>query len=692
MPNRLAQEQSPYLLQHKDNPVDWYPWGEDAFSKARAEDKPLFLSIGYATCHWCHVMERESFEDEAVARLMNEAFVPAKVDREERPDVDSLYMTVCQMMTGGGGWPLNVLLTPEGAPFHAMTYVPKQGRLGRMGLMELIPRIRKLWTNERTRVEQSADRITSALEENEAQHTAGGELDEAALGAAYETLSGRFDAAHGGFGAAPKFPSPHNLLFLLRYGHRTGEARALKMAKKTLGAMRRGGLFDQIGYGFHRYATDARWLVPHFEKMGCDQAMLAWAYTEAHQATGAARYRQTAEEVFAYMLRDLRAPEGAFFSAEDADSEGEEGTFYLWTTGEVREVLGEERADPATDVYNLKDEGNFAEEATGQKTGNNILHLQQPISEIAAARGVEEETLRAELEAARRKLLARRSERERPLLDDKILTDWNGLMIGALARAARAFDAPDYAEAASEAASFLLETLRDADGRLLHRYRNGEAAIRAHLDDYAFLLHGLTELYETTFDVRWLRAALELADTLQKHFTDDETGGFFLTADDGEKLLVRQKSFYDGALPSGHAMACCGLLRLARLTGRPALEEQALRGIRAASGLVQRQPAGFTALLLALDFGLGPAREVVLAGDPAGAGTQAVLHGVRTHYDPRRVVLLRSGETAAALAKLAPFTEQQTPVGGQAAGYVCRDFQCRAPTTDPGALRAALRE
>lgn len=690
MPNHLADAHSPYLLQHKDNPVDWYPWGEEAFARARAEDKPLFVSIGYATCHWCHVMAHESFEDEAVARLMNEAFVNVKVDREERPDVDNLYMTACQMMTGHGGWPLNVLLTPSGRPFHAMTYVPRTGRHGRPGMIELVPRLQTLWHEDRKRVEGSAASLTGALEEAEARPSPGA-LGADTLDAAYEALAGRFDTACGGFGSAPKFPSPHNLIFLLRYANRTGTDRARAMVVETLDAMRRGGVYDHLGYGFHRYATDAEWRLPHFEKMLYDQAMLAWAYTEAYEATGAARFRATAEEVLAYVLRDLRDAAGGFHSAEDADSEGREGAFYVWTVDEVRAVLGDEALVQAVvAAYDLSPEGNFVEEATRRRTGENVLHRARPVAEVAqeVGRGVDE--LRDDLRRAREALLARRDERPRPLLDDKVLADWNGLMIAALAKAARAFGEERYARHAEEAAAFLLESMRDDARRLLHRYRLGEAGIRAHLDDYAFLLYGLTELYQTTFAPRWLETALDLADALLTHFADAERGGFYLTADDGEALIVRQKGFYDGAIPSGNALALLGLVRLARLTGRTDLDEAAAGVLRAAGGQVAQQPAGFTALLTGLDQVLGPAHEVVVAGDDTGPATQALVQTVRALYLPRTAVLLRTPEHASALDRLAPFTAAQGPVDGQPAAYVCRDHACRAPVTDAEVLRATL--
>ncbi len=697
MPNRLAREPSPYLRQHAQNPVDWYPWGDEAFEKAKREDKPVFLSIGYATCHWCHVMAHESFEDEEVARLMNEAFVSVKVDREERPDVDNLYMTVCQMMTGHGGWPLNVLLTPEREPFHAMTYVPKSGRFGRMGMTDLVPRIHELWRTERERVLRSAESLTGALKASAAQEGTGGALGEETLRAAYDALAQRFDAAHGGFGAAPKFPSPHNLLFLLRYWRRTGKERALGMVTQTLDAMRRGGIFDHLGYGFHRYSTDARWLLPHFEKMLYDQATLAWTFVEAYQATGHPRYRATAEEIFAYVLRDLTAPEGGFYSAEDADSEGEEGTFYVWTTDEVRDVLSENLAALVIRAYGLEKEGNFVEESTRRKTGANILHLREPIAEIAADEGLSEAALEEKLSAAREALFARREKRERPLRDDKILTDWNGLLIAALAKAARAFGEARYAEAAETAAAFLLEEMADDDGRLLHRYHaEGEekAGIRAHLDDCAFLAYGLSELYEATFDEKWLEAALALAEEMTAHFHDAERGGFFLTADDGEQLLVRQKGFYDGAIPSGNSLAMLALLRLARLTGRTGLEEQATGIAEAASAQVGQQPTGFTALLMGLDFGLGPAREIVIAGAPGAEGTQTMLRVVREAYLPSSVVLLRpdgDGEREEPLiTKLAPFTAAQRAREGEATAYVCQNHQCRAPVTEISELRAAL--
>ncbi|MFP4228485.1 MAG: thioredoxin domain-containing protein [Salinivenus sp.] len=697
MSNRLADEQSPYLRQHKDNPVDWYPWGEAAFEKAQAEDKPIFLSIGYSTCHWCHVMERESFEDETVARLMNETFVSIKVDREERPDVDSLYMEVCQMMRGQGGWPLTVLLTPDRKPFFAATYLPKEGRFQQTGMLSLIPKIQRLWEDDRDKLLQDADKVTDLLRRSVEEETESEAPDRETLDTAFEQLSRQFDGTHGGFGSAPKFPSPHNLLFLLRHGHRTGRARAVEMVTNTLDRMRWGGLFDQVGGGFHRYSTDQRWVLPHFEKMLYDQAMHVLAYTEAYQVTGAKRYRQTAEAVISYVRRDLQAPEGGFYSAEDADSRSEEGTmeegaFYVWSIERVREILDEETADLVVDVYNMHPEGNYQEEGTGKRTGQNVLYRERSLEAEAERQGMEPDALRARLDDARQTLRAHREDRPRPALDDKVLTDWNGLMIAALATAGRVFAEPAYETAAEDAAAFVLETMRTEEGRLLHRYRSGEADIQAQLDDYAFLVWGLIELYETTFDPRWLEEALRHMDVCLERFWDEARGGFYLTADDAEDLIVRPKEAADGALPSGNSVQLLNLLRLSRLTGRTAFEERADALARWAGRQARTRPTGATALLLGMEFALGTAREVVVAGRMDAEETQALLNTTRSVYSPSTVVLHRPPEDEAAITRIAPFTAAQTPVNGTAAAYVCRDFRCEAPTTDPDTLRAQLSE
>ena len=507
--NRLAREKSPYLLQHANNPVDWYAWGDEAFEKAKEEDKPIFLSIGYSTCHWCHVMEKESFEDDETAQLMNDTFVSIKVDREERPDIDHVYMTVCQMMTGSGGWPLNVIMTPDRKPFFATSYLPKQSIYGRLGMDDLSRQVKKLWTESRDQVLDSSEKVMLAL--NRIQEDSPGQsLGKEVLNTAFRQLSQNYDPKHGGFGNAPKFPTAHNMLFLLRYWKRTGDDSALRMVEGTLKAMRQGGIYDQIGFGFHRYSTDERWLVPHFEKMLYDQAMLAMIYTEAYQATGKEDYATTANEIFTYVLRDMTAVEGGFFSAEDADSEGEEGKFYVWTMDEIRNLLDSSEAELVTEVYRAADVGNFHEEATGQLTGSNILHMRQSLHETALRLGIPPEELKTRLEQARLKLFEAREKRIHPYKDDKILTDWNGLMIAALSKAAQVFDRPDYANAAMKAADFILSTLRAPDGRLLHRYRDGEAGMPPNVDDYVFMIWGLLELYEATFEIRYLKTALDL--------------------------------------------------------------------------------------------------------------------------------------------------------------------------------------
>ena len=683
MSNRLAHAQSPYLLQHKDNPVDWWEWSDEAFAAAHAQGKPIFLSIGYSTCHWCHVMAHESFEDETVARLMNEAFINIKVDREERPDIDNIYMTVCQMLTGHGGWPLTIVMTPDKKPFFAGTYLPRHSRHGRLGMLDFVPRIAEAWQEDRDQVFASADNITGHLVDAATQPLGGETLDKQVLHRAYTGLAGRFDSQHGGFGTAPKFPSPHNLLFLLRYWRRTDDDHALAMVETTLQAMRRGGMYDHLGYGFHRYATDTEWKLPHFEKMLYDQAMLAMAYTEAFQATGKAFYEQTAREIFTYVLRDMTAPEGGFYSAEDADSEGREGTFYVWEMGELGEVLDDDLADLVIQVYNVMPEGNFEDEATRRRTGENIFYLKKPLDGLASEMDMDEAGLASRLEEARQILFVHREQRIHPGKDDKILVDWNGLMIAALAKAARVFDDEAYAKAARSAADFILTTMLQDDGSLLHRYRQDDAAIIGTLDDYTFLSQGLLELYETVFELSYLEIARDLTRYTLAHFWDDEQGGFFFSSDQSEQLLVRQKEAYDGAIPSGNSVAMLNLLRLARLTGNTDLEQRADEVGRAFAQVVTKQPTGFTAMLLALDFAVGPSLEVVIAGDPDADDTQAMLRALHSVYLPNKVVLLRPAtEADSTITRLSPFTGAQEAVEGKATAYVCHHFVCEQPTTD----------
>jgi len=673
-PNRLINEKSPYLLQHAYNPVDWYPWGDEAFEKARAENKPIFLSIGYSTCHWCHVMEDESFEDEDVARVMNETFVSIKVDREERPDIDNIYMDVSVMMTGGGGWPLNIIMTPDQKPFYAGTYIPKEGRFEQLGMLDLSVRVKDIWQNKKNELVDIGEQVSAALQQN-LDTIPGPELGQSTLDLAYEQLFSRFDAQNGGFSTQPKFPSPHQLLFLLRYAQRSGDRQALNMVEQTLQQMRQGGIYDQIGFGFHRYATDAQWRVPHFEKMLYDQAMLAMTYTEAYQATGNKAYAQTVREIFTYLLRDMRDPAGGFYSAEDADSEGEEGKFYLWTEAELREILPPEEAELIVQRYNVLPEGNFADEATGEQTGNNIFYLTTPLSQIN-----KEEVAR--LSAIGQTLFEAREVRIHPYKDNKILTDWNGLMVAALAKAAQALDEPAYAQAATQAADFILTAMRDKDGRLLHRYREGEAGLTAHLDDYAFFTWGLLELYETNFELRYLQEAIALNDTMRTHFWDAEHGAFYFTPDDGEALLVRQKKIDDGAIPSGNAVAMSNLLRIGRITGNTTYEEEAATIGNAFAGQIGQAPSAFTHLMTALNFGVGPSYEIVIVGDAQASDTQAMLAALRSRFVPNKIVLLRPPGDAPDLVNIAEFTEYQFALDDKATAYVCLNYYCELPTTE----------
>jgi len=690
--NHLAGEKSPYLLQHAGNPVDWYPWGDEAFARAATESKPIFLSIGYATCHWCHVMERESFADEAVARQMNETFINIKVDREERPDIDQVYMTVCQMMTGGGGWPLTIIMTPDRQPFFAATYIPRESRFGRIGMLELVPRVRELWQTDRARAHASARQILDHLRQQDRPQDPGA-LDAAAVGAAFDQLAARYDPVNGGFGDAPKFPSPHNLVFLTRFWRSTGNQRALEMVEHTLERMRLGGIYDHIGFGFHRYSTDAEWLVPHFEKMLYDQAMLLASYTEAWQATSNPLFERTVREIVTYVVRDMTSPEGAFFSAEDADSEGEEGRFYLWTTDETREVLRAQDATFAADLWNMSADGNYTDEIVGGRTGRNILHREVSGRGSSNPSIPPDDMFDARLENIRAQLFAVRDRRLHPLKDDKVLADWNGLMAAALARAGSVFGEPEWIRAAERAVAFVTDTVTTASGRLLHRYRDGEAAVPAFLDDHVFLTTAMLELYDATFDPDYLARALALQETTVELFWDDERGGFFYAAGDNEDLLVRQKEIYDGAIPSGNSTAADNLVRLAHLTGVVEHLDRAHQLFAAFAADATRLPSAHTQLMSAFLRASGTSVEVVVAGAPEAADTTELLAVLKDSYRPHMaVVLAPPGAAGNVLRELAPFTANHLPVDGKAAAYVCRDFSCRLPTTDPEELAELLDE
>ncbi len=690
-PNRLIDEKSPYLLQHAYNPVDWHAWGVEAFERAKQEDKPIFLSIGYSTCHWCHVMEKESFEDDEVAELMNKVFVSIKVDREERPDIDHAYMTVCQMMTGGGGWPLNIVMTPDKKPFFAGTYFPKYSRQGRIGLLDLSARIEQLWFNDRAQIDDATEKIVTALNLSTEQDPTG-ILDLDTLKTAFNQLTQRFDPRYGGFGEAPKFPTPHNILFLLRYWKRSGDEKALQMATMTLDQMRLGGIFDHVGFGFHRYSTDAQWLTPHFEKMLYDQAMLALAYTEAYEATNKISYKKTVEQIFDYVLRDLTSPEGGFYSAEDADSEGEEGKFYLWTLDEIQEILPETEARFVERAFNVFSMGNFKEESTQSLNGRNILHLKRPLEKLNGQLGFTEKKIQETWESARKRLFEIREKRVHPHKDDKILTDWNGLMIAALSKASRVFGNKDYFLAAARAADFIIAKMRDANGRLLRRYRLGEAGLSAHVDDYSFFIWGLLELYETSFEIIYLKVALQLHDDFLERFWDKESGGFFFTADDSEKLLVRQKEIYDGATPSGNSVAAMNLIKLSRICASLEFDSIVLAIGKAFSADVKRFPSAYTQFLLFVDFLLGPSFEVIIVGPESSVETDIMLERLNSAYIPNKVVIFKNSDTKPTeIVSIAPYLKDFEMTNKHVTAFVCGNYKCESPTNKPEKMLSMLR-
>lgn len=689
--NLLAVEQSPYLRQHADNPVDWSPWGDAAFERARELNRPVFLSIGYATCHWCHVMAHESFEDESVASLLNQHFVSIKVDREERPDVDSVYMTVCQMMTGHGGWPLTVVLTPDRSPFFVTTYVPRESRGGRIGMLELLPRLADYWESRRNEVDRSAAEIVEALRlatsVPEGPNPGLAEVD-----AAVHTLRMNFDPENGGFSSAPKFPSPHTLSLLLRVWSRTQEPEVLTMVTRTLESMRRGGIRDQLGGGFHRYSTDARWILPHFEKMLYDQAMLSLAYTEAYTATGNGTFAAEARSTLDYVVNELTDPVGGFHSAEDADSEGEEGRYYVWSESELAAVLTNQAdLELASDAYGIEPEGNFRDEASGRRPGTNVLIAAELPADLAVGHGGSPEQVAERLEDIRQRLLHARGARERPLRDDKVLTDWNGLMIGALARAGAALGEPKYVSAASRCAHFIQDNLRK-NGRLLHRWRDSEAAIPGMADDYAFLAWGLLELYRATFDLIWLERAQETADMLISGFEAPD-GGFFGTVAGGEEQLVRVIETSDGAIPSANSIAAGILIELAHLTGRSDYEDTVHRLLGAVGGRIAGSPVAHTALLQAVDRLNGEPMQLVIVGSREDAEVAQMLALVHREFLPRVAVLYKpigDPDACAKLADIAPFTEFMESVDGRGTAYICRGHSCDAPEVGAESFEEAL--
>ncbi|MDI6879672.1 MAG: thioredoxin domain-containing protein [Desulfitobacteriaceae bacterium] len=685
-PNWLINEKSPYLLQHVYNPVHWYPWGERAFSLALQENKPIFLSIGYSTCHWCHVMEKESFEDQEVAALLNRYFISIKVDREERPDVDHLYMEFCQALTGSGGWPLTLLMTPEKEPFFAGTYFPKNQRYGRPGLMELLEQVGTLWQNKEGDLRESAREILAAvkarklpassptlLSQEELPH-----WQEDLIHQAYHALESAFDPEFGGFGRAPKFPSPHTLSFLLRYSLQHPESQAHEMAQKTLDSMGQGGIKDHIGFGFCRYSTDREWLVPHFEKMLYDNALLAIAYLESFQLSKREEDAQQAKEIFHYVLRDMTSPEGAFYSAEDADSEGVEGKFYLWSPEEVEKVLGEESV-LFCQAFDITTSGNFE----GKSIPNR---LKSDLNKLAQTSHLSLMTLKERLETSRQALFASRKQRIHPHKDDKILTSWNALMIAALAKGAQVLGS-DYLGRAEKALKFILTHLRREDGRLFARFRDGETAYLGYLDDYAYLIWSVLELYAASGQPHLLSLAIDLQEDQDELFTDPD-GGYFLTGKDAESLLMRPKEVYDGALPSGNSVSALNLLRLARITADQRWEDKARHQIQAFRSTLSEYPSGYSAFLQALQFATSPSQELVLAGPLDSPRLSEMRKAYFFGFHPFATVLYQEGT----VSRITPWVKDYPVNPDQTLAYLCQGLACQAPVSTPEDLTQLLQQ
>jgi hypothetical protein len=681
--NRLAGETSPYLLQHAHNPVDWYPWGPEALARAKAEGRPIFLSIGYSACHWCHVMEHECFEDPEIAAMMNALFVNIKVDREERPDLDQIYMAAVQAFNEGqGGWPMSVFLTPELKPFYGGTYFPPRDSRGMPGFPRVLGELEKAWRERRGDVDRIADGMTERLQAGVLAVSPEGELSATLLDQAARALARAFDPRDGGFGSAPKFPHPMDLRLLLRQHFRTGDEHALHMVRQTLDKMSRGGIYDHLGGGFARYSTDARWLVPHFEKMLYDNALLAATYLEAYQATGDVEYARVARETMDYILDRMTSPEGGIYSTEDADSEGEEGKFSVWTLDEVNAVLGPERGKAFAYVYDVTAAGNWE--------GKNILNLPKPVAQAAKLLGTDVSVLRARLDEDRARLLAARDRRVPPGKDTKVLTSWNGLMIGPLAEGGRVLKDERYIEAARKAAGFLLDRVRAEDGRLLHSYKDGQAKFNGYLDDYANLIDGLTRLFEASGEARWIEAALDLGRVMIAEFADDEHGGFFYTGKSHEALIARQRDAFDNATPSGNAMAATALLRLAALTGRDDLLEAGRATLRSAQFVMERAPTAAGQSLIALDFLLAPTREFAVVGGPDSDEYRAVLEALFARFLPHKVVAPASASPPAELSRIVPLLADRPAREGRATTYICEHFSCKEPVVGVAGLESAL--
>ncbi len=691
--NALIHARSPYLRQHAHNPVDWVPWSQKALQRAKKEDKLIFLSIGYSTCHWCHVMEQECFDDEEVAELLNRDFVCIKVDREERPDVDDVYMSIAQGLGSGNGWPLTVVMTPDGRPFFAGTYIPKHDKYRILGLMKRLPILVRQVRYGSNLLDAAVERAQRRIELlNGPSRPMDVLIDDAQLDQVFERLMMSHDPVHGGFGMSMKFPRPHQLLYLLSYYQRTGNRHALAAVELTLDRIRSGGIYDQVGYGIHRYATDGIWKVPHFEKMLYDQAQLAMASAEYYRASGQEKYRRMTDELFEYVLRDLMSPQGAFYSAEDADSEGEEGKFYLWTADELREVLTGEQFAAVSRIYDIHEDGNWTDGPSGERQPTNILY--RPSRDETKSPDRIPDELQKAFKAARLALFERRSRRVRPLRDEKILADLNGLMIASLARGGRLFHEERYIQAAARAFDFIDTHLRDQRGRLLHVWCGGSANVPAFLDDHAFLAFAAVELYKATYDPKYLKSSRQLVDAMHELFADETEGGYFFTADDAERLPIRPKKFGDMAVPSGNSVATLVLSQLACLTGESKYEDQAAELERALSIGLINMPARSTQFAIAVEYRRRPGVEVVIVGDPAAADMRQMFANLEEHPSNETVTILVKDTANPTHAKLlsvvAPFTKPYAQIDGKATAYVCRNRICQLPTNDPQAMLGQL--
>lgn len=686
-PNELIHEKSPYLLQHAYNPVNWHPWGEKAFQKAADENKPVFLSIGYSTCHWCHVMAEESFQDNDIAALLNGAFISIKVDREERPDIDSIYMRAAVMLNGNGGWPLNVFLLPDKRPFFALTYIPRERSYSRPGFKELLLEIINLWYEKQNEIVQSADSI-SAVVLNNPSESAFAVFDPAVVALAYDDLVKSFDNIYGGFSQSPKFPSAQNLTFLMQYHYYFADEYALEMAEKTLFEMQNGGIFDHLGYGFHRYATDRKWHVPHFEKMLYDQAMLLLAYCDAYQITKKQIYRETIEKISEFCMTEMLSASGGFFSAMDADSEGMEGKFYLWDYQEIQSLLKHD-TELFCEYFGVLTEGNYIDEFSGRKTGKNILHSIGNRESIAQKWQCSPAEIESKIQECRKILLPERNKRENPFLDDKILTDWNGLFIAGLAKAGFVLNRKDYIQLAEKTAQFFLNSM-GANGELFHRYRDGQWAISGFLDDYVFLVYGMLFLYETTFNIDYLSKAVLLTNYTIENFYDTGQGGFFLTSHFTSELPVRKKEYYDGAYPSGNSLAVMNLLKISRLIGKKEYEDLAIDTMDSCGGLVEKNPAGFTQLLQGFSFIQEHPKEIILAGDLENGELNGFLDIFKQNYFPDVTIMIKNSGNAERLASLAPYTKDMLRINNSPSAYVCIGSRCQNPVSRPEDLLILL--